>query len=868
MDAPDLADLAPHSEAARPARRAGALKVDIAFAWRVALRELRGGLSGFRVFLACLILGVAGIAAVGSVTAAIDRGLAAEGQTILGGDAGLTFSYRFADQRERAWMEARGMVTEMVALRSSLRFGDERMLAEVKGIDDAWPLYGAAVVEPGTMVEALAVRDGLPGLVAEPVVAERLGLKPGDKVQLGGGVFAFRGVLTAEPDRASGGFAMGPRVLTSVDGLRSAGMLRPGVVFRAEYRLRLPPDASLTQTRRDFRAAFPEAGARWRDRDAAAPGISRFVGQLGAFLTIVGIASLAVGGVGIGAAVRGYLNRKVPVIAALRTLGAAAGTVFAAYLFQVGLIAALGIVAGIALGGGLVAWLGPLLAQDLPIPAEFTLYPVPLAEAALYGALAAALFTLWPLAWILRVRPAELFRNETALPRPFPGWPVLITLVVVALALVGAIIGLSVNPVLAAWSLGAIAAAFVLLRVLGWAGARIARRLSHSRLAERRPVLRLALGAIGAPVAGTPGVVLALGLGLGVLAAIGQIDANMQNLLRKQLPVNAPSFFFIDIQDHDLGRFRQMIEADAGTRKLATAPMLRGVLTHLNGVPSGEAKIDPAAAWVLRGDRGVTYAADPPAGSVITEGEWWPADYAGPPLVSFADEEGRELGLSVGSTITVNILGRPIEARVASFREVEWRGMGINFLMILSPGALAGAPHTHIATLHADPEAEGRIMRAVGQTMPGVTPVLVREQIIRVSDSLEKLGAATRWGALAVLLTGLAVLIGTAAAGEERRRAEAAILKVLGASRAAILASFALRAALTGLIAALVALIWATASAFAVITWIFESDYVIPVWNTVLIVLGGMGLSLAAGMLFARGPLREKPARVLREAAG
>ena len=868
IDLPDVADTGPHPEAPARAQAARAPSIDLPFAWRVAWRELRGGLAGFRVFLACLILGVAGIAAVGSITSAIDRGLASEGQAILGGDVGLAFAYRFANAPEREWMESRGTVAEMVNLRSSLAKGEERMLAEVKGVDGAYPLYGEAATDAGPLDEALAIRDGVPGLVTERVVAERLGLTPGDAVQLGGGTFEYRGILTAEPDRASGGFAMGPRVMTSVEGLRMAGLLRPGVIFGAEYRLRLPPDAVLAKERAAFRSAFPEAGARWRDRTAAAPGISRFVGQLGAFLTIVGIASLAVGGVGIGAAVRGYLNRKIPTIAALRTLGATAGTVFAAYLFQVGLIAILGIIAGVLLGGGLVAWLGPILAAGLPIPAEFTLYPMPLAEAALYGALAAALFTLWPLAWILRVRPAELFRNETALPRPFPGWPVLIALVVIGAALVGAIVGLSANPKLAAWCLGAIAVAFALLQGLGWVGARIARRLSHSRLAERRPVLRLALGAIGAPVAGTPGVVLALGLGLGVIATIGQIDANMQNLLRKQLPENAPAFFFVDIQNHDLARFREIVEGNDGSEKLSTAPMLRGVITKLNEVPAGEAKIDPAGAWVLRGDRGVTYSATPPEGTVVTDGEWWAEDYSGPPLVSFAEEEGRELGLDIGSTLTVNILGRPIQAKVASFRKVEWRGMGINFLMVLSPGALAGAPHTHIATLHASPGSEGPIMREVGRALPSVTPIVVREQIARVSDSLGKLGAATRWGALAVLLTGLAVLIGTAAAGEERRRAEAAILKVLGASRGSILASFALRAALTGLIAALVSLIWASASAFGVMTFIFETEYLLPVWNTVLIVAGGMGLSLAAGLFFARGPLRERPARVLRTAAG
>jgi len=516
--------------------RAPRARTDLAFAWSVALRELRGGLAGFRVFLACLILGVAGIAAVGSLTSAIERGLATEGRSILGGDAELEFTYRFATEEERAWTAARADVSETVSLRSMLVAGPpdapERMLAEVKGVDGAYPLYGEAAADAGPPQALLRGQDGLPGLVTERVVADRLGLEPGEPVRLGGGDFVFMGVLTAEPDRVSGGFAMGPRVLASVEGLRTAGLMRPGVVFEAAYRLRLPDDADVAATEAAFKQAFPESGARWRDRRRAAPGISRFVDRLSAFLTIVGIASLAVGGVGIGAAVRGYLTRKVPVIAALRTLGAAAGTVFAAYLMQVGLIALVGVLAGVALGGGLVAWLGPILAADLPVPAVFSLYTEPLAEAALYGMLAAGLFTLWPLAWILQVRPAELFRNETALRRKTPGWPVLAAMVLTAGALVGAIVGLSSRPDLAAWCLGGIAAAFLILRALGWAGARLARHLSHTRLVHRRPALRLALGVVGAPQAGTPGVVLALGLGLGVIATIGQVDANMQNLLR------------------------------------------------------------------------------------------------------------------------------------------------------------------------------------------------------------------------------------------------------------------------------------------------------------------------------------------------
>lgn len=840
-----------------------------AFAWRLALRELRGGLAGFRVFLLCLVLGVGGIAAVGSLTSSIERGLADEGRAILGGDASITFTYRAANEEERAWIEAQGEVSEAVTLRSLLAHGDDRSLAEVKGVDAAYPLYGeVGLADGGELGAALTPRDGLPGLVTERALAERFGLEPGDEVRLGSGRFAFRGVLEDEPDRASASFLMAPRVMASVEGLRAAGMLAPGVVYDTLYRLRLPPDAPLGAMRAEFEDRFPAAGERWRDRRDAAPSARRFVERLGAFLTIVGIASLGVGGVGIGAAVRGYLARKVPVIAALRTLGATGQTVFAAYAIQVGLISAAGIAGGLILGGGIIAWAAPLLARDMPVPADFGFHAAPLAEAALYGALAAALFTAWPLAWLRRVRPAELFREGAGPRRSWPGWPAVSAMGLLGLTLAGAIVGLSDTPRLAAWCLGGLAVAFLMLRGLGVLGASLARRVSHAALARRRPALRLALGAVGAPGAGTPGVVLALGLGLGVLSAIGQIDANMMRLVTRELPQDSPAFFFVDVQPDQLDALGEIVMSIDGVERLESAPMLRGVITHLDGVPADKAKIDPGASWVLRGDRGVTFAAEPPDNARLTAGEWWPADYAGPPLISFAEEEARELGLTLGSTITVNILGRPITATIASFREIRWQGLGINFLMVMDPSALAGAPHTLIATLYAPPEAEGPVMRAVGDAMPNVTPILVREQVDRVADGLAKIGEATRWAAMGVLLTGLAVLVGAAAAGEERRTAEAAILKVLGASRRSILASFALRAALTGALAAVVALAWGTLAAWAVQRFVFHAEYVLPLGQTLAILAGGVAISLAAGLVFALAPLTRRPAATLRTTAG
>ncbi|MEM8842481.1 MAG: FtsX-like permease family protein, partial [Pseudomonadota bacterium] len=527
----------------------------------------------------------------------------------------------------------------------------------------------------------------------------------------------------------------------------------------------------------------------------------------------------------------------------------------------------IGIVLGLGLGAGVVAMAGPLLADRLPVPAVFGVYTAPLATAAVFGALTAMIFTLWPLAWLRTIRPATLFRDMTGADGTPPGRGLLLTLGVLLVVAAGVIVALSGAPALAGWVLATLLGAFLILRALGWVIARLARRGAHSAATRRRPGWRLALGAIGAPTGQTPGVVVALGLALGVIAAIGQIDGNLQRLIRDQLPTGSPAFFFVDIQNDQLAGFRAELDGK-GAQSTQSAPMLRGVITELNGIPAREAPIDPAAAWVLRGDRGVSYADTPPPGAVLTEGSWWAPDYAGPPLVSFAEDEGRELGLDIGSSLTVNILGRPLTVEVANFRKVEWRGMGINFLMILNPGALAGAPHTHIATVHTPPATEAGIMRAIGSDFPNITVIRVRDQVERVATALGELGSATRWAALAVLITGLAVLIGAAAAGAERQVQEAAILRTLGASRSRVLGSFALRAVVLGAAAGLVALIWGSLAAWAVSHYVFDAAFALSPATALLTVSGGAMLNLAAATGFAARALNQRPAQVLRNTAG
>jgi putative ABC transport system permease protein len=832
--------------------------VRIPVAVRLALRELRGGIQGFRVFLACLALGVAAIAAVGSVRAAIDRGLEREAAALLGGDAEIEFTYRFADPAERTWMRANAAeVSEIVDFRSMLlpARGDPT-LVQVKAIDNGYPLYGGVALDGGTLGDALAPRDGLPGLVAERVLIDRLGLRPGDSVRLGEQDFRLTAALLAEPDAVTG-FAFGPRVIVRLADLAGSGLLAPGSMFDSSYRLRLAPDADLAALKGDAETRFAAAGLQWRDRREA-PGLGRFLDRLGSFLVLIGLAGLAVGGIGVAAAVRAHLEARTPTIAVLKTLGATGRTVFASYLLQIGALALLGIAAGLALGAALPLAAAPL-AGRLPVPAAFGLYPRPLAEAALYGALTALTFSLWPLARARDIRPAELFRDQVS-PHRWPRAPFVAATAGLAAALVAAAALLSDAPELALYAAAGIVGALAALALAARALRALARRLGRGPVPRGRPALRWALGALGGP-SGETAVVVALGLGLSVLAAVGQIDWNLRSLVTRDLPARAPAYFFVDIQNDQLDGFLARARARPGVTDIETAPMLRGIITGINGRPAREVA---GPHWALNGDRGITYAAAPPDGTVITEGEWWPPDYAGPPLMSFAAEEGREMGLKLGDEVTLNVLGRDVTARIASFREVRFESMGISFLMLLDPAAVRGAPHTHIATVYAAPEAEAPLLRDLAGAYPNVTAVRVREALDRVARTLEGIGAATRWGASATLLTGFMVLIGAAAAGERRRVFEAAVLKTLGAHRGRILASFALRSALIGLAAGIVAITAGAAGGWWVMRFVMDASFRFEPLSALAIFAGGALASLVAGLAFALRPLNARPAQVLR----
>ena len=832
-----------------------------ALALRIAARELRGGLAGFRVFLACLALGVAAIAGVGMVRAAIEAGLRDQGAVLLGGDAQIEFTHRFATEPERAYIAGLARdVSEIVDFRSMVVTGsgedEDRALTQVKAVDGAYPLLGAVVLEAGDLDAALAGADGLPGAVMDKVLVDRLGLAVGDRFRLGVQEFRLGAVLLREPDSAMGGFALGPRTIVLTSGLAGSGLLEPGTLYETAYRLRLPAGADLAALQAATEAQFRDAGMRWSDSRRAAPGVERFVDRIGAFLILVGLAGLAVGGVGVASAVRAYLDGKVPTIATLKVLGATGGLVFAVYLIQIGALALVGVTLGLILGAGAPLLVAPLIEAALPFPADIALYPQPLAEAAFYGLTTAFLFTLWPLARSQKIRAAALYRGAAG---GRPGIAALLAIAGLAALLIGGAAWFSGAATLALGSAAGVVAALVVLAGAAVALRTLARRLTRGL--RGRVAWRLALGAIGGPRSEAVSVILSLGLGLSVLAAVGQIDANLRTAIDRDLPARAPSFFFVDIQPDQIEGFLARVNGDPAVTKSENAPMLRGVITRINGKPARDVG---GEHWVLTGDRGVTYSALPPDNATVTAGAWWPETYDGPPQISFAAEEAEEIGLRLGDMLTVNVLGRDIEAEITSFRLVDFSTAGMGFVLSMNPAALQGAPHTYISTVYAAPEAEAALLRDVSRAYPNITAIRVRDAVDRVSEALSAIAQATAWAASATLLTGFVVLIGAAAAGTKGRIYEAALLKVLGASRGRILFSFALRSAVMGAAAGLVAVVAGGAAGWAVMVWVMEAGYAFEPVSAIGIVLGGVLATLLAGLAFAWRPLSARPAQVLR----
>lgn len=842
----------------------GRLRTPLAL--RLALREMRAGLAGFVVFILCIALGVGTIAAVNSLAAGLTGSIEAEGQTILGGDMAVSLIHRQPDAAETAFFAEAGRVARVATLRAMARVpSGQQTLVELKGVDDAYPLYGTLDLASGRTPAAALARTGeaIPALVEDSLLASA-GLSVGDTFSLGRSTAVVADVIKREPDRLAGGIAFGPRVMIPIDALEATGLVEVGSLVR--WRLNVAGDgAPLPATRiaaleAEADARFPSAGWRIESRAEAAPGLRDTIGRFAQFLTVVGLTALGVGGVGVANAVRAFVHKKRQTIAILRVLGARPRDVLAAYAVQIGLVTAIGILAGLLIGVLAPPIAAAALDGVLPTSGLDRVFPGALALAALYGVLTALAFAAHPLGLTLTVRPASLFRGDVEAAGPVPR-RVLLAATLFGALLAGTAVLAAYDRAIAAAAVGGVLAIFAVLRVVAWGIAALARRLPKSR----RFTVRYAVANLHAPGALTSTVVLSLGLSLTLLVTLALVDANLRQTLTARLPAVAPAFFFVDIQKGERDPFAAFLAEVAPEGTVETEPMLRGRIVAINDIPATEWP-ETEASWVLRGDRGITFSDTVPPNSTVVAGRWWePGDPER--SVSFAENLAKELGVGVGDRIRVNVLGREVEARIANLRAVEWDSLAINFVMVFSPSVFAGAPYAYLATLtlpdgsRAD---EPAILKAVADRYPTVTSIRVKDALDTVNGIVANLAVAIRAAAAVTLVAAMLVLAGTLAAGHQRRMRDAAVLKMLGARRRTLVGAYALEYALLGAATAAFGILAGALASRIITVDLMGLEFVFMPSVAVATVLLAVAVTVALGLTGAWRALGVRPARLLR----
>lgn len=840
---------------------------------RVGLVDLRGDLRRFGILIACLALGTGAIAAVGSVGASLKFAVERDATLLMGGDIEASRPDRDATPEELAFLETLGTVTHVVDSNARAAVGEESAFADLLAVADNYPLLGnvaATELRPGEKPAALlAEEDGVYGAIVDIVLLDRLGIALGDSFEIGGINLQARGILTSLPDGAVRGFHLGLTTVVSTEALSKMGDLRPpmpGLLTQHRYKIVLD-NRDYQQAATAIETAFNH-DENWKVRSPrdAAGNLARHYDLFARFLLIIGLSSLLVGGVGVSNGVTAYIGERQRSIATLRSLGATGARIMVHFLTQIGVLTGIGVAIGVTLGALSSLLALPILGQALGVNLPPILEPVPLATAAGFGVLAGFAFSYLPLVRAQKVKPTTLFRSlgstmPTAALSEMLQPLVLLPLVLAIAGMIGLAIFTTGDPMLVAYYGVGVVLAFLLLRFAGWLLQRLIRLVPPQPFSP----LRYALRNIHRPGSSAPVVIMSLGLGLAMLLVIALLNANLHSQLLGAVSRDAPTFVATDLFDDEVTTLEGMVGTVPEMVDFKSSPMLRGAVTAVNGTDARAIKNPPGeAAFLLSGDIPLTWLSDLPAGTTVVDGEWWPADYSGPPLISLRTTMKEELGVKVGDTITFDLFGEPFEATIANFRDYQWQN-GINFMVTFSPGAVEQFATDYLGTIKASPGNEKALQRILVKAFPEINLIPIGDALNQAVDILAQLGTAVSIvGSLAVI-NGILVLAGTMAAGRKQREADAIVYKVLGATRTDVVAIFAIEYSLLGAFAAAIATLVGLVGAWFITQKALEVGFEIDPGLIGSVIVGAIVLTVATGAATTWRALSARPARFLRE---
>ncbi len=817
-------------------------------------------------FMACLAIGVAAVVTVATHAAALDNAIRREARQLLAADLAVRGAQpipQAAREQLEAWGARLAETRELVTIVSTgpddrITESGSSLLVELKAADPGYPFYGRLETEPELTVDDLRAEE----VLVAPDVLTRLGLTVGSSLRIGGESFEILGVVNREPDRIADGFSLGPRILLSSRGLERTSLVRFG--SRIGYNLLAAAPAgssgdSLEATADALRGAVDSARFRVETFADAQPALRQAIRRATRFTGLVALLSLLLGGVGIAFTLQAWLSQRIDDIAVLRCLGWRPRQVVALYLVQALVIGLAGCIVGCALGIGAAALIPHLVGDAMPAVELVVWQPSAIARGIGLGLGISVIFTLAPILRVGRIPPLRVLRRDVE-----PLAPSRLLQVALGSTLVGGVwaaAGMQADsPRLGmAFTIGLVAASAVLTAVTRVALGLTGRLARHVRFT----VLRQGLLAVARPGAATVGACVALGLGILFVLGMHLVEEGLTRALRSQLPTSAPSVFLVDIQPDQWPGVQQVLrrfEAEG----VESVPVVSARLTAVDGVPvtelvEGEGRSD--RRWGLTREQRLTYLHSLPADNRVVAGELW----ANPRIteVSVEQEFAREVGFDLNTELTFEVQGVPMSWTVTSLRAVEWQTFGINFFIVVEPGALEQAPQMRVATARLGGEQE--FQDAIARQFPNVTVLRIRSILERIAAILERLAVGVRFLGAFTVVAGIVILASAVSAAASRRGRETALLKTLGMTRRQILGQWAAEHFFIASIAAVIGAAGANFLAWAVLTRGMDLEWHFRTATTLGAVVLAILLTTLAAFSAGWHALTTKPLAVLRE---
>lgn len=763
---------------------------------RIATRDLRGNARHFVIFLFSLILGTATIATVGLLLSSAQQGIKNDADGLLGGDILVRTLYQSPPKEAKDYMVAQGKWLEYSTLRTMARVANERpdkpnsinaQIAELKSVPPSYPLAGSFTTNPSLEYDALYhAQNGIYGAAVEQELLSLLELSIGDAIMVGEQRFTIRAIITNEPDRLGANYSLGPRIMIAEEALQATGLVQFGSMINYVNVVKLNDATRLADVESMLMETHNNGSFQLRTTENAAPGLKRALDRLGLFLTFAAIATLLIGGIGIANATKSYLSSRLLTIARFKCLGTTQKETLWIYTIQMGLLCLTSIIIGLGFAILIQQAILSFFANSLPVATDNVISATPLLIAAAYGICTTLLFSAPALVSAVKTSPTALLRHSAVQ----QSVQLVMTPGLIAICLLGfaAIIILTIifvdNLMLTLVFFAAFSAAALAFYGLAALIKHSSKRFSNSQ--NRSIATRMALKNLARPHAMTTSFSLSLGLSLTLMAALGIIAANFYQQLRYSPPEEAPDFFLVDIQPHQYEAFRDDINSRTGVDTLELMPMIRGRITELNGKPLTAEMVDPKVRWALQGERGITFSDTPPDNNGITEGEWWPKNYAGEPLVSFGDELAEGMGIKVDDVMTFNVGQQMIHARVASLREIDWTTLQMNFGIILSPNAMPDMPPLYLGTVHINDAEEINVLRHLLTHYPSISVIRIKATLKRVSELFGSVATLILAVGGLTIIAGICVIFGSLGTTLRNRAYESMLLNVLGQTRRAI----------------------------------------------------------------------------------